>query len=90
MTAQLTHKELAAHLRKRYKHEGIDCRVIMMESCGGNVIKVARPAPDAEWTYENVRMIKHIAKCNRLTSVFKTEIDVDLNDSGKWQYEFYL
>jgi hypothetical protein len=62
----------------------------MMESCGLKYIKVAIPAPEKPFSYESARMIKHIAKCNGLTFVCKTEIDIDRDDSGRMQYEFEL
>jgi hypothetical protein len=85
----LTHKEMTAHLRKRIKIAGIKARVDMMDSCGSKAIRVFGASPEATFTDEEQRQIRHIAKCNGLTWVRGMEIDVEQMTNPQ-SFHFYL
>lgn len=84
-------KEVTAHIRKCLKREGIPARVRMFNTCGDQVIQVFTVAHDAFWTPEQVVMIAHIAKCNRLTGSRRSEINVELHKklTMKQHFDFH-
>jgi hypothetical protein len=73
----MDHKELTKHLRKRLAKSGIKARCSMYDSCGAKWIKVSVPAFDVEFTEEEQREIRLIAKVNGLTHAQGLEIDID-------------
>ena len=85
----MNHKELTAHIRKRIKIAGIKARVAMQESCGDLVISVDVPKHDAEFSEEEQRAIRLIAKCNHLTRVRGMEIVVEQMTDPKG-FKFYV
>jgi hypothetical protein len=85
----LNHKEMAAHLRKRIRQSGISARVKMNESCGYKYITVVVPCYGEEFTESEQREIRHIAKCNKLTRVRGSEINVD-RMTDPIQMDFYM
>jgi len=74
---KLTHKEMTAHIRNRIKQRGIKANVRMQVSCGDKVIQVNTIEYGLEFTNEEQREIRHIAKCNNLTWVRQMEINVE-------------
>lgn len=90
----MTHKEMAAHIRKRLKVEGIKSRVRKYVACGTKYIAVSMDTDRfhnaREWSPEEAYMIGFIAKCNKLTGARGTEIDLDVcrQMTGKVQFDF--
>ena len=74
---KLSHKEMTAHIRNRIKQSGIKANVRMQDSCGDKVIQVNIIEYGLEFTNEEQREIRHIAKCNKLTWVRQMEIDTE-------------
>lgn len=67
--------EMAKHIRKRIKAAGIKARVRKFDDNG--CIQVNAPVYGVEFTEDEQREIRHIAKCNRLTLVRGLPIDVE-------------
>lgn len=84
----MNHKELTAHIRNRIKVAGIKARVCMQESCGNKVIVVYGTAYEINFTEEEQRTIRLIAKTNRLTWVRGMEIDIERMTDPKC-FKFY-
>ena len=86
----LTATQMAAHIRKRIKLEGIKARVRVSPATAA--VQVIVPAHDARFTSDECRMIAFIAKCNKLTMVRGDAIDVDLHAqlTGAMQFDFHL
>jgi hypothetical protein len=88
--SNLSHKEMAKHIRNRIKIAGIKARVWMQPNTfGDNVISVATTEYNVEFTNEEQKTIRQIAKSNDLTWVRGLEIDVDL-PSDPNQMNFYM
>jgi hypothetical protein len=88
--APLTHKEMAAHIRKRIKVAGIKARVQMREACGDQYIQVFGVTFDAEFTDQEQREIRQIAKTNGLTLAQGMEIDVEqMTNSKTFEFVFH-
>lgn len=78
--------EMAKHLRKRFKAEGIACRC---KKAGAKEIIVSVPAYGIEFSEDEQRKIRFIAKCNKLTSVRGLEIDIE-RMTDPHQIHFFL
>jgi hypothetical protein len=76
----LTHKEITAHLRKRIAVAGIKARVRLYEACGDRYIQVSGATFEAEFSEEEQRTIRQIAKTNGLTFAQGMEIDRRADD----------
>lgn len=85
----LNHKEMAKHLRHLIKREGVKARVIMKNACGEDYITVCVPACGVEFTEEEQRKIRFVAKCNKLTKIKGEEIDVE-RMTDPMQMDFYI
>ena len=72
----LTTKEMTAHIRKRIKVAGIKARVRMTSGSTGG-IQVFPVAHEIEFTEDEQRQIRFLAKTNKLTCVRGVEIDVE-------------
>lgn len=84
----LTHKQMTQHLRNRIKHAGIKARVQMKEFCGGLWIDVIGATYEQDFTEEEQRTIRAIAKHNcGLTWAQGMEIDVEQMTNLK-QFKF--
>lgn len=67
--------QMAAHIRKRVKYEGIKARVRVAP--GGGFIQVFPVTYDAVFSEADQRTIRHIAQCNRLTKPRGEPIDLE-------------
>lgn len=85
----MNHKDMTAHIRNRIKVAGIKAKVKMQEFCGYQVVAIDVPAYEIEFTAEEQRAIRHIAKCNGLTLSQGMEINVDLQANPK-DFKFYF
>lgn len=85
----LSHKEMAAHLRSRIKHEGIKARVYMLEFCGCHVIAVDPPSFGAEFSEDEQRKVRMMAVINGLTLSEGMPIDVEQMTNYKG-FRFYF
>ena len=94
MKSTLTHKEMAAHIRKRIKASGIKakCRMQTGLSGSGGVIQVITPTFESRFTSDEIHTFCTIAKVNGLTHVMSAEIDPDHESrlTGKQQWDFHL
>lgn len=85
----LTHKEMTAHIRKRIKVAGIKANVRMQNSCGSKIIQVNTIEYGVEFSDEDQRTIRQIAKTNRLTWV--RGLDIDVNQmTNPYEFNFYM
>ena len=86
----LTTTQMAAHIRKCIKREGIKARVRV--SPAAKAVQVSAPAYDVRFTSDDCRMIAFIAKCNKLTMARGVAIDVDLHAqlTGANQFDFFM
>jgi hypothetical protein len=85
--AKMTPKEMTAHIRGRVKQAGIKARVRMAP--GGGPIQVFAIAYGVEFTEEEQRTIRIIAKTNRLTLVRGSEIIIDQMTNPD-DFHFYM
>ena len=90
--SKLTHKEAAAHIRKRMKHIA-KSRVIMSEYCGKRIINIITPTFDSRFTSEQIREFCQMAKDLGLTGAQSSEIHPDqesaLTGKIQWVFEFH-
>lgn len=70
-------KEMTAHLRARIAASGIKARVRMAPGAYSKSIQVFPPAYEIEFTHDEQRTIRTIAKSNKLTFVCGIEIDIE-------------
>jgi len=63
----MNHKEITAHIRGRIKAAGISASCKMQEYCGYMVVAIDVTAYEVNFTEEEQREIRLIAKCNKLT-----------------------
>jgi uncharacterized protein YxjI len=80
----LTQKEMTAHIRKRIKVAGIKAKVSMK----GNTISINVPTYESEFSIDEQKQIKHIAICNKLTSINSFPIDIDRH-TNPHSFHFY-
>lgn len=85
----MNHKELTAHIRNRIKAAGIKAKCKMQEYNGCQVISIDVPEYNAEFSEEEQRQIRLIAKCNKLTFARGMEIDMERMTNPK-EFKFFL
>lgn len=85
----MTHKETAAHFRKRLAASGIKARCAMHDACGERGVSVVPPTPDAEFTEDEQGTILNIAAALRLTAVRGLPLDMARRTYGPGG-RFYL
>ena len=95
MTATITtrsHKEIAAHIRKRLKAAGIKAKCKMVSYCGCNTVQVAVPEFEARFTSKQICEFVTAAKVNGMTGSRGMELDIEHEASltEKIQWNFYL
>lgn len=83
----LSHKEMTAHIRGRIKHEGIQARVRLYESCGSLFIQVFGTTYEQDFTDDEQGTIRTIAVVNSLTWVQGMPIDIEQMTNPK-QFNF--
>ncbi len=79
----MTLQETAKHFRNRLRHEGINAKCKCYTSCGVQWIQVNVPSFDAEFSEEQQRTIRLIAKVNKLTRARGMEIDLEQMTDSK-------
>jgi len=77
LTPAMSHKEMTAHIRKRIKVNGIKARVWKYTSCGVNYISIDVPSYDGEFSDDEQRKVRMIAKGNGLTLSRGFEIQIE-------------
>jgi hypothetical protein len=89
MSTTANHKELAAHLRGRLRHEGIAARVNMQSYCGERVVSVTPATYEGRFTHAEQRTIGVIADVNGLSFSQGMAIDTTHDNHGVG-FSFYM
>jgi hypothetical protein len=71
----MSHRDLTAQVRSEIKNAGIKAGVRLYKSCGSNWVQVNVPAYEIDFTEDEQRMIRTIAKSLGLTLARGMEID---------------
>lgn len=86
----LTHKQMTKHIRNRIKRAGVKANVRMQKGLGNDrIIQINTIEYGLEFTQEEQRTIRQIAKTNRLTHVMGVEIVVE-QDTNPFDFNFYM
>lgn len=88
-TNAMSHKDMTKHIRTRIGVADIKARVRMYVACGTRYIQVFGSTHDAEFTEDQQRKIRMIAKVNGLTWVRGMEIDIEqMTDPRHFDFVF--
>lgn len=74
----MDHAEMSKHIRQRIAKSGIAARVWTRVVCGERWVQVLPSAFDVDFTADECKTIKTIAKVNGLTHVQGVEVDENL------------
>ena len=86
----LSHKDMAAHIRGRIKQAGIKARVQMDDFCGVLWIKVIGVTFESQFSEDEQRTIRQIAKVNGLTWAQGMEIKIEqMTDAKGFHFVFH-